>query len=494
MSVDVELRVLSGCHAGARAPVLGGERIGADEGCELILSDVGLGPGVGAWLCVAAQQWSLHRAPQDAAAAASRASQDADAWVPSLPWGTVAYLGPLAITVSRVDAPWQTISAGRPSPSAPAQTVAPESGGDEAPGVDTLPGAAVLVPVTDEAGNTSVQAMEQQTDAAPASTSGATAPAHRRWSPFWIIGAALVALLLSVFWSLLGSGSAAVGSVPPPDAVTSPVALGLARQPQLLKDIQLAIARVDPALRLRVDGLPDGGARVSGWVADIAQLDMLAEGLGGIRPVPALSVRTASDLMDDLVDAGGPDAPALRYELLGAGRVRVHGMVVQPDEHARVLAALRSRVPHGIEIVDGLRVASAQGGVLQDWMRAAGFARAEARWDGEQMVVSVDISSQERARLESLLARPGTPLSGIPFTLRAREVGHTPAVTAAAVHASAAPLPFRIRSVVGGVSPYVVLGDGTKLQPGGRRAGWRLVTVEADRLVFDGPRPLVVQR
>ena len=42
--------------------------------------------------------------------------------------------------------------------------------------------------------------------------------------------------------------------------------------------------------------------------------------------------------------------------------------------------------------------------------------------------------------------------------------------------------------------PYVVLGDGAKLQPGGRRDGWRLVAVESDRLVFDGPRALVVLR
>ena len=79
--------------------------------------------------------------------------------------------------------------------------------------------------------------------------------------------------------------------------------------------------------------------------------------------------------------------------------------------------------------------------------------------------------------------------------LRAREVGRAVAdAPARPVHASAAPLPFRIRGVVGGAVPYVVLGDGSKLQPGGRRDGWRLVAVESDRLVFDGPRSLVVLR
>ncbi|RYF71370.1 MAG: hypothetical protein EOO29_30160 [Comamonadaceae bacterium] len=248
---------------------------------------------------------------------------------------------------------------------------------------------------------------------------------------------------------------------------------------------------------MRIEALPTGGARVSGWVADIAQLDRLAEGLSGIRPAPALAVRTASDLMDDLVEAGGPDAQALRFELLGEGRVRAHGLVMAPAERDRVLALVRARVPPGIEIVDGLRVASAQGGTVQEWLRTAGFAGAEARWDGEQMVIGLEIGGQERSRLESLLARAATPLSGIPFVLRTREVGRAPvvaAVPAVPAHASKAPLPFSIRSVVGGAVPYIVLGDGSKLQPGGRRAGWRLVAVEPDRIVFDGPRSLVVLR
>ena len=172
------------------------------------------------------------------------------------------------------------------------------------------------------------------------------------------------------------------------------------------------------------------------------------------------------------------------------------GLVAALAERDKVLTLVRARVPPGIEIVDGLRVASEQGGAVRAWLHMAGFVGAEVHWDGEQMAIALDIGSQERARLESLLVRPATPLSGIPFVLRAREVtGRAVAATSALpVHASAAPLPFRIRGVVGGVVPYVVLGDGAKLQPGGRRDGWRLVAVESDRLVFDGPRALVVLR
>lgn len=472
MSAAAELRILTGCHAGARVAVAGGERLGTDDACDLILTDLGLSAGAAAWLQIATGRWGVASGP-DAA----------PHWVAEQAWGTAAYLGQVAMTVSLPDAPWQPVPPGlEPAGGAPLPVEAP-------------PAAPVLEEEAPQAPAPAADAPqeEQQAPAPMAVEPPPASAAPRRWQPAWIIGAALAALLLSVFWSVLQGR--VTSHAPAPAAAVAPEA-DPAQQQRLLRDIQLAIARVDPALRLRVEALPEGGARVSGWVADIAHLDRLADALAEVRPAPALSVRTASDLIDDLVDAGGPDAPALRFELLGEGRVRALGLVAAPAERDKVLALVRARVPPGIEIVDGLRVASEQGGAVRDWLRTAGFAGAEARWDGEQMAITLDIGSQERARLESLLARPATPLSGIPFVLHAREVAGR-AVAAAPdrpIHASAAPLPFRIRGVVGGAVPYVVLGDGAKLQPGGRRDGWRLVAVEPDRLVFDGPRALVVLR
>lgn len=523
MSAAAELRVLTGTHAGARVPLAGGERVGADDGCDLILTDLGLPADVGAWIQLALGRWWVRASPQDGEApaepAAGTSASTPQPWVAEQPWGAVAYLGQVAITVSDAGAPWQEVPPGLAAAGAvaggaasdgasggagaapatpraePAAAQAAADGGSR-PGDGAADPLLAVVPQSDAGG----QALPERAVDVAVRAPAASAPAARalpRWVPALVIGAALAALLLSVFWSLV-KGQGAQRTVPGTVAPEAHAAADPERQQRLVRDIQLAIARVDPGLRLRIDALPAGGARVSGWVADIAQLDRLAEGLAGIRPAPALAVRTASDLMDDLVEAGGPDAQALRFELLGEGRVRAHGLVMEPAERDKVLALVRSRVPQGIEIVDGLRVASAQGGAVQDWLRTAGFADAEARWDGEQMVIGLNLSGQERARLESALARPATPLSGIPFVLRTREVARSPAAAAAApappVHASAAPLPFRIRSVVGGAVPYIVLGDGSKLQPGGRRGGWRLVAVEPDRLVFDGPRSLVVLR
>ena len=518
MSATAELRILTGRHAGARAPLAGGERMGADDGCDLILTDLDLPSDMGAWVQIAMGRWWVRSSPPEAQASADAPPPEpASSWVSEQPWGTVAYLGQVAITVSAADAAWQAVPHGHVDAAGAAATadktvagtsVTAANGGSPTQASGTGDPMLAVIPQNDAADpqHGQHQALEQggravdataRTGADVAAGAASSPKARRRWQPALIIGLALAALLLSVFWSLLKGQGAQRAAQGAEASEASVAAAGAESQQRLLRDIQLAIARVDPGLRMRIEALPTGGARVSGWVADIAQLDRLAEGLSGIRPAPALAVRTASDLMDDLVEAGGPDAQALRFELLGEGRVRANGLVMAPAERDRVLALVRARVPPGIEIVDGLRVASAQGGTVQEWLRTAGFAGAEARWDGEQMVIGLEIGGQERSRLESLLARAATPLSGIPFVLRAREVGRAPvvaAVPAVPAHASKAPLPFSIRSVVGGAVPYIVMGDGSKLQPGGRHAGWRLVAVEPDRIVFDGPRSLVVLR
>lgn len=491
-----ELRILTGCHAGARAAVVGGEGLGPDDSCDLLLTDLGLPGDAGAWIQIAAGRWWVRSDPLP------QPSSDADAptetapiaaWVEEQAWGAVAYLGQVAMTVSAPDAAWQHVPVGL----APAAGASNDEEALAAVALDEFlhrPPHAHPSREKEKDNITGEGAAAQ--DVVARDGTAEPAPSHavsRRWHPAWIIGVALAALLLSVLWSLLQGANDRAGGDAPALPAAGLAEAGAAQQQRLLREIQRVIAGVDPALRLRVEALPAGGARVSGWVADIAQLDRLADGLAEIRPVPALSVRTASELVDDLIDAGGPEAPALRFELMGEGRVQALGLVSAPAQRDQVLAALRARVPAGIEIVDGLRVAADQGGAVQEWLRTAGFAGARARWDGQQMVIGLDIPGRERARLETMLSRPATPLSGIPFLLHAREVGSSP-VRATRVHASAAPLPFRIRSVVSGPVPYVVLSDGSKLQPGGRRAGWRLVAIETDHLVFDGPRALEVLR
>ena len=55
-------------------------------------------------------------------------------------------------------------------------------------------------------------------------------------------------------------------------------------------------------------------------------------------------------------------------------------------------------------------------------------------------------------------------------------------------------LPFAIRSVVSGPQPYVVLPDGGKILLGGSHHGFRLVSVEPGRVIFEGNDNVVLPR
>lgn len=53
-------------------------------------------------------------------------------------------------------------------------------------------------------------------------------------------------------------------------------------------------------------------------------------------------------------------------------------------------------------------------------------------------------------------------------------------------------LPFRIEQVVGGSAPFIVLDDGTTLEPGQRHEGVTLVAIQGHRIVLQGARRIEV--
>ena len=480
MSQPTEFRVLSGCHAGARALVVGGERIGNADDCDLILIDLALQDNAPVWLRLTTRGWSLldHPPTDDQPHASAQLASENEL-------GVAVFLGGIAVAVCAAESPWPAVPA---APEVVAISPAPQTPSEDAASHD-------MTDIVD------LSATEQPSASIPIKPEhtpvimqmqGRLQGMRQLPTAFFVLACAV---LLLVLWAQL-NGKATddpAGKI----QVAVNVPLDDTQRNKQLQAIKLAVARVDPALRLHFETMPSGGTRVVGWVRDIAQLDKLAESLADVRPAPALAVRTAADLLDDLLDAGGPTAPALKFELQSDARVRVSGHVLTSLERDQVLESVRKRAPSGIELVDGLTVLSQQGPAIASWLRGTDFPSAEASWNGDQMVVSLAIDGSSRPRLESLMSRPDSPLVNLPFVMLTRETADAPGADKSApavIHASTAPVPFQIRSVVGGAVPYVVLADGSKLQPGGRRAGWRLVHIEPERLVFDGPKTLVVQR
>lgn len=465
----VQLRVLSGCHQGATLDVAPAEtlRVGAGDDCDVLLRDCGLDAGASVLLAWEAQRWSMQ-------------AQGGDAAPISQPLGTVALLGRISITLSAEHAPWQAAlalpEADVASATAPSEEASDSDAADAPPPPQARP-----APL----------AREPAQPTKPVARASGLAVGMRRVGQWSVV--ALAVLVPGVSWFVWSLGPASAHS-DARSAAPSLAELSPQAQEQAVKEASLAIALVDPALRLRVEPRAEGGVTVSGWVDNVEQFDRLAQGLSGLRPLPRLAVRTASEVLDSLADAGSAQGAKLQFSLLGSGKVQARGVVTTPEERNLMLKQLRARAPEGIEIVDALRAAAEQGPAVRAWLQAQGFQITKADWDGEQLLLGVDVKGPQRGQLERLLAAAGTPLTDVPFLLQSRLLKADAEAVAERARIGDAGLPIRIRSVVSGDAPYVVLADGAKLQPGSRHAGWRLVAIAPDHLVLDGPKRLEISR
>lgn len=481
MSDMVELRVLSGRHAGARVPVSGGESIGGGDLCDLVLTDMGMGEDIVAWLWLHAGLWRL--------SAEKPSAQELPAEGDSHALGSVAYLGDVALTVCQPESPWQQAQAQRAI--AKASQPATASEGAEADAVQTAQADAQDVVV-----RSPLRAAASAEPKASAASAPSANSAGKRVPVWWFIALALLALLITVLWNVLRGA----GPAPVPTALQQP-AIDAKAQQQLVSEAQRLIQGVSPTPKLLVEPLADGRIRVAGWVANVAQLDQLAERLAVLRPLPQLAVRNAADLRDELLEAARTaGVRQAAFELGADGQLQMQGLVTDSAAREHALQAVRALMPKSLLVSDGLRMAATQGEALRLWLEKAGFPGARAEWRDGRMRLSLPLDPRERPRLENLLARSDNPLADLPFTLQVQELAVSESSRAVGapvqrlIHVSAAPLPFKVRSVVGGGNPYVVIGDGTVLQVGGQRGGWRLESVEPDRLTFAGPRTLVLAR
>ncbi len=440
----MQLRILSGCHQGASLDIAAGQllRVGIDDDCDVLLSDCGL--AVGEMVQVVWQPgrwWVLALGEEQGTEQSSQAL------------GTPALLGQVSATVCAEDVAWQS-------------------------------------PAPHEGGPVRAEMSAPDADDVQVSDAAAPAPVHPPARP-WTVGV-LAVVLLGMGWAVWRHAPEAGQAQARPAGTFAEATLSPQDKDKAVKAASLAIALVDPALRMRVEANAEGGVTVSGWVDSVEQFDRLAQALSSQRPLPRLAVRTAAEVLDALSDAGVAQGVHLQFALMGGGKVQAKGVVTTPAMQQLVLAQLRARAPEGIEIVDDLRVAALQGPAVSRWLEAQGMLATKAEWDGEQLVLAVELRDAQRAQLERMLAAAQTPLTGVPFVLQVRPVKAD--AVAKRSNAGDAGLPFRIRSVVSGAAPYVVLSDGAKLQPGGRHSGWRLVAVAPDHLVFDGPTRLEVSR
>lgn len=468
MTARHEFRVLSGVHADARCAIADEASVGSDAAGDIVLSDAGV-PRI-AQLRVAGETWSL---------AANDAANDADA-APDLSLGQPVKLGEIWVTVSRPEDPWPLVPAANVERAAPVLTASEKATAKEPPAAgDSLAGQPVSPAILAATGT----AAGAGTGAKPG-----TPPPRKRRGRF-VVPLALALMVLAIAIALLVA--MLPGRAPVVAATVDPRAAALE---QSVATIEQALDKLAMRPALQVTRGAGGEVIVSGWVRDRAEQDRVAGALARIWPMPAMRVNNREEVADSAqallrpysykyVAAAGPD-----------GSLAIRGIASDAAQRQRALTMLRSQLP-GIT-VDGQHIVLAQqvSDELYAMLETAGLAQVRLMWQTDRLEASTEgLTPLQQARMREMIERFNPRFLNIVALPPA-----PPEAVAVAKAAAAAPVattvPFRIQSVVGGPQPFLVLGDGSKLVPGGTYKRYRLASIDASRIVFDQPHAAVVSR
>jgi type III secretion protein D len=456
-----EFRVLSGVHADARCAIDEQAIVGSDAAGDIVLSDAGVPRS--AQVRVSGEKWGL-------------AANDADA-APDLSLSQPAQLGDVWVTVSHPDDPWPLVPA---APVAAAAAVAAPVG-DKAENATAAP--AAVAPAADRLAGKPVD------PAVLAATGTATTPSKPRRRGRFIVPVALGLLVLAIAIALMFALLP-----PPPPAPVVPVDPRAAALDKSVLAVEQALDALGMRPALQVTRGPGGVVVVTGWVRDRAEQDRVSGALARVWPMPAMRVNNREEVADSAQALLRPYSYKYEARMDANGSLAVRGVASDAAQRQRALNMLSSQLP-GIQ-VDGMRVVLAQqvSDELYGMLENAGLTQVKLMWQTDRLEASTaGLTPAQQARLREMIDR---------FNPRFMNIVSMPPVApeaiavakAAAVAPVATTVPFRIQSVIGGPQPFLVLGDGTKLVPGGTYRRYRLASIESNRIVFDQPHAAVVPR
>lgn len=449
MSAALELRVLDGLHAGARAALPAGPElklaIGSALDNDIVLSDPGIEPRHAVLLWQAERgRWQLLR---DGQAAAGE----------GLAPGEAALLGSIRVTVVAANDPFDLTAA---PPMAPEPEIRDDEVRAEAAAEDAAAPAAA-------------GAVGEPLLAASPDARAATARAGRPWAWVLALGSLAVLALVVVALALFARGATEPAAMAATPAVDRGVAdlratvMGVLRQQGL-----------DGRLQVQGDARQ---ATVQGLLAADEQLEPLAAALSRLKPLPRLQVWTLDQVRAAARDAGLRWPASVTLAVADSGALRLAGALPSDEAEAALQQALRTLLPPFVVVQADFVKPAVLAQRFIDEARAAGFA-LDGQVQGRQLRLSATVPAAELPRWERWLLGAQSRLAGLlSLSVQLRD----PVVAAAAPRK----LPFRVASVVGGERPHLLLDDGTKLAPGARRDGYTLVQIDDDALVLQGAGP-----
>ncbi|WP_179283412.1 type III secretion system inner membrane ring subunit SctD [Bordetella genomosp. 9] len=459
MTLDLELRVLTGLHQGAKCQAHDGALIGSDGRCDIVLCDEGI-PREAARLSLGPAAWGMRppsdpRGPEDAVESGDTPYPASDR--SDTTFGMPLALGPVLLTVAHPSTPWPAPGQLIAVPHA-VQNPAPESNAE----TDTAPGAEVLVGAPLEPATQAYAALGVPTYRRP-----------RAAGLRWAVGGLLVLL---VFGS--------VASFPPSKAPSNAQArTGRPLEPETLRRAQALLAERGYAPRVQARANEYQEVVITGWVQDETEHDSLATALSTIWPLPAMRVATETQIAERLRTLMLDMDISAGIGRLPAGDLEIRG--VAGTDQVRQEAYRRWRddgEASAFPITISLSLATEAAGAFREAVAMAGLPAMASTWKDKALHIKpgvLDVSQRER-------------LNAIQDALNPRYMG---AIRIDSDPGQAdASFPFRVRTVVGGGQPWVVLEDGTRIAVGGTHGAYRLTSIDDGSVVFDGPSPTIITR
>ena len=487
MSQPAELRILSGVHEGARAPVPADGspvRIGRSSECELILRDAAF---ESATLVCEAGQWRLAIGNEPAVA---------------LNLGEAARLGVVLVQVSDAQAAWPDLNT---------LIVGFEQLAAEGSDPHTAPVTAPTDPAQLTSGPEGLtQGAEDPPAAAVASNDSAGSPPPARGRFVWRVTALSVAVLLGLLglaWSMLSPlgptshSPLSTGSVTPlTEAVTA----------EELAAMTQAIARAGYAQRVRVLSAPDGRALLAGVLDSDEDQEAVLRAASAVSRRLRLSLLTTAEFAAKIRELRDQVPGELEIRPSRDGKLVLTGLSDEPALIDDAINWLRKALPEASGIqVEALSRAEAVARFART-VRDAQLGDIQIRWDGQRLLARGELFASRLARWEKLwlsfASRYGERLKASvelsvlpdPASLVAKPDPVLPdpeelPVTIVALADPPARLAPRIvlppiAAVVSGPRGHVMLRDGSLILTGGVVNGFRLMAIEDAVLVFEDSR------
>lgn len=534
---NLELRILSGRHAGASVPLSDGMMLGRDDNADIILTDIALeqsGSYVrrteeGTWGIVLPNKQKL----------SNEASGSEMNWerIREIPPGKVIGLGGLIICMSPQDAPWQkTTDLFLDLDQEEAQEESSENENENETKNDFLETEEnseledFLNPSEDEKQeDIPIDSYESNDSKKPIAillvASGMVVLAAASWM-YWSPITQLFGFKqkTSPTSKELIQNNPLIPSLPQktpaqkaPKVQPTYQKLGTLTVEQLnvMQKIQKVLEAAtqdtqDIKLEISIDA---EGPLVSGWIPKTQQFDQIAEAISQIQPPPALHAKILEELQYEVINAlAETDGPKLELQIVSSKELAITGLALSEEDKNKKFALIRTAIPKDVPLINEISLASKEAvPSFSANMQRMGLQNFEVRWKGEQLVADLSIEESSVQNFERNLVAWYSRSLGVPFQVKARITPNpmidsrikveSPLSKPKAVNApidsipiAMLDLPFKIRSVVSGAMPYIVIDDGSRLFVGGERDGWRLSLIDRSFIILDGPKRITAMR